>query len=272
MSRLLGMMLLGIFVSGCATNIPVKKDVGALNLNYQSKVKGASSDLVVAIVSPEFTKNAGNTQPQTNAYQNPYLVRDAQFSAASLFDTAYKSRLTSAIQSTIEELISKRGFKTKGPFDTLDDINYSDKKSMYLISQPKLTVNIDQKSTRSSCQGMVCTDKGQLQIGGEFTFKLIEPLTGQAMLTKRIDLNSLTTTREYTKQWQNLGVDQASFGGMLAKANAPESLTDNTDKAVADAVNEFYQNAMTKLDNFLSREEIMSFQADIAQLKALKRF
>lgn len=262
MSRLLGVMLLGIFMSGCATNIPVKRDVGALDMNYQTKEKGTSSDLVVAIVSPEFANNsASGSEPAST-----------KFSATTSFHTSYEERLTSAIQSTIEEMVSKRGFKTKGPFATLDDINYGDKKSMYLISNPKLTINFDHKMTSQGCEGLVCTEIGQVQIGGELTFKLIEPLTGQSMMTKRINLSNLTTPRNYTRQWQNVYVDQTSLGGMLAKAKAPESMVDNTDKAMTDAINEFYQKAMSKLDNMLSREEMMSFQTDIAQLKTLKRF
>jgi Neuraminyllactose-binding hemagglutinin precursor (NLBH) len=259
--KLLGVITAGVLLSGCATTIPVNKDVGSLNMNYQTKEAGAATNLVVAIVSPEFAKNSAAGQQQ-----NPNT-----FSASSTFDGSYKARLTGAIQSTIEELISKRGFTTKGPFATLDDMNYGDKKSMYLISTPKLTINMDQKQTSIGCKGMVCSEQGEIQIGGELTFKLIEPLTGQSMMTKRIDLTSLTTAKVYVKQWQ-ARVDPASMGGMLAKAQAPESLQDNTDRAMTEAINEFYQKAMTKLDTMLSREEMLSFQADIAQLKALKRF
>lgn len=257
MRKLLGIITAGVLLSGCATNIPVHKDTGTLNLSYQTKETGAPTGLTVAIVSPEFAKNAVAQEPQRTMF---------------IFDGSYKGRLTSAIQSTIEELISKRGFTTKGPFATLDDMNYGDKKSVYLISTPKLTINIDNHTISQSCAGMVCTEKGTIQISGELIFKLIEPLTGQSMMTKRIDLTSLTSPKEYIKQQQNNRVEQASLGGMIAKANAPESLQDNTDLVSAEAVNEYYQKAMSKLDVMLSREELLSFQADIAQLKTLKRF
>lgn len=193
------------------------------------------------------------------------------YSANSVFESDYKARLTSAIQTTMEELISKRGFTTKGPFTTLDEINYGDKKSMYLISTPKLAISVDSKPTSRECSGLVCTEKGEIQVSADLTFKLIEPLTGQSMMTKRIDMTNLSTPKSYIKQWQNY-VDPVSVAGMVAKSKAPESLQDNTDKTMTEAINDFYQQAMSKLDTMLSREEILSFQADIAQLKALKRF
>ncbi|MGZ8256602.1 MAG: HpaA family protein, partial [Gallionella sp.] len=233
MRKLLGMITAGVLLSGCATQIPVHKDVGTLSMNYQTKEVGASTGLTVAIVSPEFAKNAPNSQ----------LGQDG-FSANTSFDGSYKGRLVSAIQSTMEELISKRGFTTKGPFTALDEINYGDKKSMYLISTPKLTINLKQERTEGVQKGMVYTEKGEIRIGGELTFKLIEPLTGQSMMTKRIDLSSLIAPKIYTKQYQT-SIDPVSVAGMIAKSQAPESLEDNTDRAMTDAVNEFYQQAMT---------------------------
>jgi len=259
MRKLLGVIAAGVLLSGCATSIPVHKDVGELNLNYQTKQVGAPTGLTVAIVSPEFAKNSANGQQQN------------YYSANKVFESGYKARLTSAIQSTMEELIAKRGFTTKGPFTTLDEINYGDKKSMYLISTPKLSINVDSKLTSRECSGLVCTEKGEIQVSADLTFKLIEPLTGQSMMTKHIDMASLVTPKSYIQQWQN-NVDPTSVSGMIAKAKAPESLQDNTDKSITEAINEFYQQAMSKLDTMLSREEMLSFQSDIVQLKAMKRF
>ena len=41
---------------------------------------------------------------------------------------------------------------------------------------------------------------------------------------------------------------------------------------MTEAINEFYAQAMTKIDRYLATEEIMAYQKDIESLKNLKRF
>lgn len=41
---------------------------------------------------------------------------------------------------------------------------------------------------------------------------------------------------------------------------------------LADVINEFFMLAMGKLDQFISREEILSYYNDVDQLKGLKRY
>lgn len=278
--RLSVFALFAISISGCSTVVPVQKEIGSLNLQYQTKENGSSTDMVIAIVSPEFVKSEnGNAQANQGQQNNLFALMAAQrgssqpsFSANSAA-FSYQPNLINAMQSTLEEMLSKRGFKTKGPYANLDEINYTDKKTMYLIATPKLVLRFDQKQSGENCTRMICTETGSFQISGELTYKLIEPLTGQSMLTKRIDLSSLAISKEYLRQYQQIRSDSEGIAGTLIdKASAPKSISDNTDKVLVDAINEFFQKAMSKIDSQLSRDEILSFQTDINQLKGLKRF
>jgi neuraminyllactose-binding hemagglutinin len=270
---------------GCATHIPVQRENANLNLNYQSSIQDALTGKVIAIVSPEFVrdnevasmKQAGQPGMMPNPYLMSLMAGAQTFQkpyANATFQREYQSRLRSAMQGSIEELLSKRGFNTKGPFSTLDDITYGDKKGMYLLSVPKITLFFDEKITRQDCKnrGLVCTVEGDFTITGELLYRLIEPLTGQALLTKRIDLSSLNISKTYHKEFQARNNSNGLDGALIDKAVAPDSLHDNSDRVLVEATNEFFQKAMAKIDSLLSREEMLSFEKDIEQLKSSKRF
>ncbi|NKO00847.1 HpaA family protein, partial [Weissella cibaria] len=117
-----------------------------------------------------------------------------------LFDSNYKNRLTTSMVATFNEVLSSRGFSIMGPYRTFDDITYSDKKSAYLALVPTLFIYIDQKSKIRECTSRYCEDVGEFQISGELVLKLVEPMTQQAFMSKRINLSDLTTPRQYIKR------------------------------------------------------------------------
>jgi len=47
----------------------------------------------------------------------------------------------------------------------------------------------------------------------------------------------------------------------------PDKLLDDTDKVLVDAINDFFAKAMAKLNQFIYREEIISFAGDVNELK-----
>ena len=274
-----------VFLSGCATHIPVQKESATLNLNYKASTRGAATGKVIAIVAPEFVKDNDTASVrqsgQPGVVSNPYLmslmsgqqqVQGPYANAAFLRE--YQPRLRAAMQGAIEEMLSSRGFKAKGPYATLDDITYVDKKGLYLVSVPKITVYFDERISRQECKnrGFLCTVEGSFNVTGELMYRLIEPLTGQALLTKRIDLSGLNISKTYRKEFQARTQSNGLDGAVIDKAVAPDVLRDNSDKVLVDAVNEFYQQAMAKIDSLLSREEMLSYESDIEQLKSIKRF
>lgn len=270
--------------AGCATHIPVQKESAVLNLNYHSSTHGEATGKVIAIVSPEFNKDndvaSARQANQPGVVPNPLLMAmmAAQQSVPRPYaNTAfqeYQPRLRMAMQGSIEEMLSNRGFKAKGPFATLDDISYIDKKGLYLVSLPKITLFFDERITRQECKnrGLLCTVEGNFTVTGELMYRLIEPLTGQALLTKRIDLSGLNISKAYRKEFQARNTSNGLDGALIDKAVAPDVLRDNSDRVLVEATNEFYQMAMAKIDNLLSREEMLSFEKDIEQLKSIKRF
>lgn len=277
-SRLLLSLIALTVVVGCSP-IPVKRDVGQVNFNYSGSNKGEQTDKVIGIVASEVSQaqSSVSSSPQST---NPFIqmaMAQAQakgnhgFNANSAYNQSYRSQLMTALNNTFVSNLSDKGFNMKGPYQTFDDITFSDKKNMYLSVVPRLTFNINQKSTGVACKSTHCTDSGNIYINGEMLLKVIEPLTGQAMLNKRINLSDFGISEPYTKQWEI-----KNRGGLVGMATnsvtKPEQLLDNTDKSLTRALNSFYAKAAAKIDTYLSRDELLSIQKDVAQLKELKRY
>lgn len=276
-------LALTVVMSGCATQVPVKRDTGSLNLHY--KVAGAAprTDKTIAIVSPQVTSISGDRPTSSAAPANTLLAalmaqqgvgNAGSFSGQMTFEKSYKNRLNESMYSSLQEIVSSKGFPTKGPFATFDDIPFSDKKSIYLVAVPSLRIFVDQKSENRECKnsGMACTDEGTISITGELLYKMVEPLTNQAMMTKRVNLSDFGIQKRYFHQYQLRTRSDGLVGTLFDKALAPTELRDNTDLVMTDAMNEFFQMAMAKIDTFVSQEELLSYEADVAQLKGLKRY
>lgn len=266
-----------IILTGCATHIPTARESGNLSLSYASNAVGTALPETIALVSPEFSSGERAGGSNVN-YQVSFLglqaVDKSNFVAANEFNQRYQQQLSQAVQSATEDMFQKRGFKTKGPFQAYDDISFTDKKGLYLISNPKISIYFDQNVTSNNCRnnGMMCKQEGNFRIRGEIIYRLQEPLTGQSMLTRRYDLGSFGITKNYVKEYQVRTMSEGLSGALLDKMLAPEKLIDTTDRALSEAVTELFSRVIPKIDQALSREEILTFKQDIAQLKGMKQY
>jgi hypothetical protein len=184
----------------------------------------------------------------------------------------YSQRLCAALTNGIQEIITHKGFMIKGPYNSFDDLTFGDKKDTYLAVVPYLTILVQDKIVEhdSSAFTGINSVKGVIQVTGEFRVDLMEPLTKEKVLAKRINLSDLSIQKEYKREWQIMNPSLPGMAKRLFSMNT--QLVDTTDRALADAVNEFYAKAMDKIEIYLSPEEIVSFKDQINNLKGLKRF
>ncbi len=272
-----------ITLAGCA-NKPVQRETGIVNFSYTPTSSSQKTDKIIAIVSPSISSKAGAGFSQVKASNNlqnvNLLLLASRRHNRSNVDFArilsnYSPRLTSSMESGFNELIISKGFTISGPYQTFDDITYSDKKASYLALVPDLNIFIDKKAEKITCSSTngYCEDFGTIQVGGFLNIKLIEPLTKQTFFSKRINLSKLTAQREYVKREAyrdpSTGLVGMAFNSLAADK---KPLIDNTDKALVDVLNEFYSKAMKKVDEYISTEEVMSFEKDVIAIKNLKRF
>jgi len=234
--------ILGLSLTGCASRIPVKTPTytweAQSNLSKSLK-REKSSNLVIGIVDPE---------TQTNGSKE------------------FENALTVAIS----EIISAKGFKLKGPYESFDDITYRDKKMIYLVFRPKLELNIKAKATKRESHPSYNHYEGVYTATGSLILSVVEPMTGQTFIKRRINLSDLGVSEKYVYEVQKIAGSMT--GQLIDAATAPTELLDTRAYAKAKLENELYKKVVAKIAKYIDREEIISFKPDILKLKGLKRF
>ena len=138
---------------------------------------------------------------------------------------------------------------------------------------PSLNINFsDSGIGKPENDSLYYSKKGTLTLSGDFFIRVIEPLTNQAFINKRINLSDLKISRSYTYEVQTKTKGESSTDTMLLKMNAPAQLTDDTRKVMQEMLNEFYSKAVEKISVYLSREELLALEPEIAKIKDIKRF
>jgi len=188
------------------------------------------------------------------------------------FSQSYAKRLNKALEDSISEIISAKGFKLKGPYATFDDMTYQDKKKVYLAFVPKVDFAIDNKVINKKRYRLYTHIDGVIQIGGSVIISMLEPMTGQIFVKRRINLSDFNIQEPYVYEQQTREGGDGLIGTALDKGSAPDMLKDTTDVALTKAINKFYSKTIVKINSYLDKEEILSFQPDILKLKGLKRF
>jgi len=266
--------------TGCSTKIPVERKVGNLNLQSAKLQPESQVRNVIAIVSPNIAANSVVAQTQNQTSQSPISMMIAQRMQAinanydfnNAFSQSYAKRLNKALESSISEIISAKGFKLKGPYAVFDDMTYQDKKKVYLAFVPKVDFAIDNKVLKTDRHRLYSHTEGVIQIGGSITVTMLEPMTGQVFIKRRINLSDFNIQEPYIYEKQTKTSDSSLIGVAIDKGSAPDKLVDTTDVALTKAINRFYSQTMLKINSYIDKEEILSFEKDILKLKGLKRF
>jgi len=238
--------VMAIGFSGCGIKIPVKKEVGQLNLKFQIKEQKNKVNKKIAIIDPNFSRDR--------------------------FNNSTNSMFSKSMTNAFEELILKKGFILGGKYKTFDDMTYPERKNTYMALMPILNIKVENKVTKEESFRLYSRTEGQYQLSGEFIVKMIEPLSKQMFITKRINLSDLNIIKPYIEEVQTRtsnadGLITGIFSVIMDNASAPKILIDTRDKAYKDAINEFYQKAMPKIAKYISQEEILSVENDINSAK-----
>ena len=272
MNRMKLLAVLTLLLAGCASTTPVKTEPPVLRLDYHTQANAPENGKIIAITSYQFlTNNTPRTKQPDVGLLNFKLASDVvQFSALTSYRENHEMQLQAAMQSALSEMISKRGFTATGPFKSTEEIPYTDRKHIYLIILPKFNLKIDQHSTEKSCIHGICTDTGVITLSGNLLLRFIEPLTEQTLLTKQIDLNEPGIRKDYIHQYPQL-TRKAVMQGLMYSDSELNSLVDNANKQLVDAINEFYQEGMTKMDALISAQELLSHEDDLDHIRGFKR-
>lgn len=211
--------------------------------------KSGSASMVVALNSPDFSKKSQNL----DWYFEPY--------------TSFKQNL----EADMVEIITARGYTLRGPFKTRDEMVYSDKEAAELL----FTVSIDPKFNVTSggwqngfvVQGIEYKRfKGEIELYGNIIIKAQEPISGEVMWQKNLDIVSERRVIPVNSQ---KGVNASII--RQNEDNVSLALLAKEDNAVANAVTEALQGSYADiLKKIWTHMDPSEFQLMRPKIKILK--
>jgi hypothetical protein len=238
--------------------------------------------------SPATYKFSGYTTPET---KRPASVR---FTVA-IVEPAYKEAITktysrvvksfsSSIGSGLDQILVAKGMTTKGPYASLDELPYPDKKNSNLtLTETVFIQTVEQADanaprygqpntyyTNSQGKNVLCeVQSGKLTAEVWLTFELREPLSAEKMWIKRLDLGTLE--RSY-----QVGVEKYMYkdpsNPWVQEWRLGEEQFNTKPDALASILNEVYPKIMNSAWVYLNTEELLKLNEKVKEIRQLKRY
>src|SRR5258708_1439183 len=132
--------------------------------------------------------------------------------------------LPSSMGREVDKIVSAKGMTTTGPYHSLDEITYSEKKNAELTLAPKIFITTEIKygnmqPTRRR-EGLTMEREFNMSISGWITFIMQEPLSGEKMWIKKLELEPVRVSGleifEAVPQYRNDGCGGQAIVGYNA--------------------------------------------------------
>ena len=232
-------------------------------------------------------KFSGFTIPETKP---PVLV---QFTVAVIqpalkdpippFYSRVVKSFSSSIGSGLDQIIVAKGMTTKGPYTSLDELPYPDKKNSNLTLTETVfiqTVEQNEKGiqdiyyTDNQGQKVLCAVKsGKLSVDVWLAFEMREPLSNEKMWIKRLDLGTLEKNYQVgvQKYWDQPQSSDPWAPNPGQWRYGDEMFNTKTD-ALAGVLNEVYPKIMNSAWIYLNTEELVKLGEKVKEIRDLKRY
>jgi neuraminyllactose-binding hemagglutinin len=258
-----------LLLSGCVSQRAV--DSGNLSLNYTPPQSTQKTDIVLGLIGASYIPK-DQTNTKTPSVSLPMGLPAISIAGAQIFNpneyfvTQYSKQTQKTVTTDLQRILIARGATIKA-FKNEDELVYGDKKDLDLIAAPEIDLGIQTlgKKVSSNLVGVV-TEEGSYQATGSVSLSFKEPLTGQKVLVKRINLEDLSAPQPY----KLIEKRNRSITSMALSSGTQEE--DSRARAVAEVLSDFYPKAMDKLWNHLSPDELQQAKKQAAELKGLKKF
>ncbi|MFZ5479031.1 MAG: hypothetical protein ACOZNI_19830 [Myxococcota bacterium] len=179
--------LFGLFVLACAKSVEIPESYQpAYSYTPPSSTEGQG--IGIAIVAPHLGQAA--TSNLLAQYQKLGVAPPPDY--LTRIDPGYRAFMD-AVGRSLLQYFTASGFTVSGPFRSIDDMTFPEKKQADLVLTIDVNVTTDQPKfwvNRSAIDGSVASveSKGACSSGGTIDFVLWEPLSAQRMWAKSVEV------------------------------------------------------------------------------------
>lgn len=247
----------------------------SFNYDPPSKVSPASVSATIIVVNP--------------------FYKDAE---SSLVDPVYSQvgrGFSRSMGVDMDKVIIAKGMTSVGPYATLDDVPYPDKKNADLTLAPRLFLTTETKygewreATYSDMtppyhgpeanSALVVKERDfEMRIGGWVAYEMREPLSGEKMWVKKLELDDNTVRG--IEIYQARPVYETRYGGQynnepyqaLVRYDQGDLIYNGRGDAIADELKKAYPQIMAKAWTYLDTQEILNLKSKTKEIRAMKRY
>jgi hypothetical protein len=222
--------------------------------------------------------------PVTVAVVNPsYKVEDSVL-AAEPYRKIGKG-LSASMGTDLDRILITKGVTTTGPFPSLDEITYSDKKGAALTLAPQVFITMEIKNSgppqqigdsMARAQGATPLRTDQdfvMNVTGWITFIMQEPLSGEKMWIKKLELDPVTVRGVISTESTPQFTDGGFLVGPIVSGYTPgKILYDGRPDALADALKQIYPIVMSRFEKYIDTDELVQLKDKGKEIRASNVF
>lgn len=220
------------------------------------------SDMTIAIIKPLTQGNMFSRLVM--ASENPYVAANTDQTRVSWM------RCLTPRRPIIEKILVTKGFNTLGPFDTIDEMTYSEKERSSLILAPTFDISMDLQGLEAKQTRRAFSQEGTVLVRGNVILAFLEPMTREKVWLKRLELEPFSAPYSYTVRTRPVTPGEVIAAGLMNRS-VPQNQSTQSEAAVT-TLNSFYQAAISKTWEHLDPREIKGLKGETDKLKKLKRF
>lgn len=208
----------------------------------QKRDSVASTGLTIALLTPTFI------DPEINKAGSPW------------------KDFANSMVNDLEELLTSKGFKVRGPFASIDEMVFNDKQNSNFIVQVAIDLNI--KNDRKYKTGMNLlgstlsykVDKGDISMIGSVVLTAVSCFSGEKLWKKNLDVAEQNATYSGTVKWNGYPDFITEFKQDVALFNP-----------VCKGLEEIYKNAFNILNKQFDKNEMLNISKEAKKSDGSRR-
>ena len=212
--------------------------------------------------------------PVTVAVVNPSYKEDESALGTELYAKVGKGVSTS-MGTDLDKILIAKGVTTTGPFPSLSEITYSEKKDAALTLAPRVFITAEVKKIGDPRQVDYASPPRTEQdfamsITGWITFIMQEPLSGEKMWIKKLELEPVEMRGVIaTESIPQYSKDEC--GDEILSGYRPGNiLYDGRPDAMASALKQMYPVIMAQFQKYLDTDEMVQLKEKGKEIRSLK--
>jgi hypothetical protein len=214
-------------------------------------------------------------KPPASVRVNVIVVNPFYKEAESVFVDSMYAKVGKGFSKSmgvdLDKIIVSKGMTAVGPYSTLDDVTYPDKKNADITFAPRVFLTTETKFgdlVQQEYQGVGHWVKPfTMKISGWIAYEMREPLSGQKLWIKKLELEERQVSD--VEIYEAVALRTDSYGNVLQWDQGKLKYS-GREEALANALRDAYPTIMEKAWTYLNTEEILDLKEKTKEIRDRK--